>query len=365
MRSGVWRRAVVAVACAGSIAATAAVGSGLADGDSGTRAKPKRAPLNSIGYGILINSWGRWVAPREDGEPDWDVIESLLRARPAYMRVTSTGNRCPRPSPEAKRCHLAQPGNPVVAEWLYRLKEAGIKLGVGINAYYRKKKPRPVRGVIRHACALNEADTSGLYDFLFLDFPLQRSDRALQTLIDKIHRGRRCPAGGWRLIMTNDTFFHSPNAASPADRVWVHAKRFELLDGEEDRARDRGKVPEWKEKARLAAAGRIPSILAEDRSFIRQIRRRHPNSHAVLKLEVSYQTGDRFGKLSTRNQKRLLKRWSAAQRRQGFKLIYPLYVHRGRAEHHYDSRAEGTYRLIRRLICRDRPGRDNCRPGKR
>jgi hypothetical protein len=365
MRSGVARRAVVAMVCIGSVvAALAGVGQGAMGQDSTARAKPKRAPLNSFAYGILLNSWGHWVAPREDGEPDEAVLDALLDARPAYLRITSTGNRCPHPDrPEAKRCHLAQPGNTVVTQWLLRLKAAGIKLGAGINAYYRKKKPRPVRGVIRHACALNTADTYNLYDFLFLDFPLQRSDRALQTLIDKIHRGRRCPVGGWRLIMTNDTFFHSPKAAEPADRVWIHAKRFELLDGEEDRPQDRGKVPEWKEKARLAAAGKIPSILAEDRSFIREIHRRYPKSHAVLKLEVSYQTGDRFGKLSTRNQKRLLKRWSAAQRRHGFKMIYPLYVHKGRASNHYDSRAEGTYRLIKRLICRDRPGRSNCRPG--
>jgi hypothetical protein len=352
----------VAVACIGSLA-LAAVGQGLADLDSGIRAKPKRAPLNSIAYGVLINSWGHWVAPREGGEPDEGVIDRLIAARPAYLRVTSTGHRCPRPSPEAKRCQLAQPGNPVVTEWLYRLREAGIRLGVGINAYYRKKKPRPVRGVLRHACAIKSDDAFALYDFLFLDFPLQRGDRVLQRLIDRIHRGERCPAGGWRLIMTNDTFFHSRRAAEPAQRVWVHAKRFELLDGEEDRERERGTVPEWKEKARRAAAGRIPAILAEDRSFIHEIHRSYPNSHAVLKLEVSYQTGDRFGKLSTRNQKRLLKRWSRAQERHGFKVVYPLFVHQGRAAHHYDSRAEGTYRLIKRLICRDRPGSASCRPG--
>jgi hypothetical protein len=360
--SGERRRAIVATLCVALVGLLAWAVSGTAGEPVERSKKPKRAPVNSIAYGVLLNSWGRWVGPREGGEPDYEIIERLRSAHPAYLRVTTPGNRCPKRLPDAKPCMDAQPGNPIVAGWLQQLRKAGISLGAGINAYYRKNKARPARGVIRQACAIKKANANGLYDFVFLDFALRRR-HVLQRVIDRIHSGRGCSAGGWRLIMTNDTIFHSPDAADPAARVWAHAKRFSLLDPED--GRDKGKVPDWKQDARLAARRKIPSILAPDRSFIHGIRRRYPHSHVVLKLEVPHQTGDRFGRLSSRIQRRLLRRWGRAEERQGFKTIFPLYVHQGRAKDDYVSWKEGTFRLQKRLICMNRPGHGPARCGSK
>ena len=324
---------------------------------SGTEAEaaavrgPSMPSPRDFAYGVFLNKQGRWIGPRRpSNEPALGVIDDLIDARPRYLRLTTASNECPVRAVKPSDCKTGLPVKALTETPRFQeLMDSGIRLGVGINAAFDTQEhdepTRPVREVIQHACEIKARDDAGVYDFIFLDFSLKRRNNdELQRIVDAIRTGRECPpesSEGWGLVMTSDTTFRSAVATESSRRAWAHGKRFELLEGSK-----------WRERVRKAVRGRRSPLVREDRRFIDYIERRDPKSHPMLELEVAHQT-TRFSRLDRGVQRKLLELWAKAQEKHDFDMVYPLYVHgHGDGLHAYDSRAEGTYGLQRKLMCR-------------
>lgn len=295
----------------------------------------KRENVRSIAYAFLINKHGGWSGPTDGRDPRPGIVDRIIEANPSHLRVTSAANQC-----DSRECYTLEPNRPAVRRELLRLRAAGIKLGAAVNtARTVGGQRRTVEDVVDHACRIKQR-AGEYYDWLFLDF--MRSQPKRLKIANRIKRGKGCPAGGWKIV-TNSSGYRKkikmPRGAA------AHAKRFSLLVGKRNVVRKRLKK---------AARGKRSVLVAADRRFIRDVKRKYPDAWPILKLEAPNQTGGIFAQLSTDVQRSLLDKWAAASRRVGFKVIHPLFVYPAGSGHHvYDSVNEGTYDLLVRLIAAD------------
>ena len=293
------------------------------------------ANIDDIAYAFLLNRHGGWTGPEQpNGEPESWVADKVIEANPSHLRVTDAASTC-----GAGECYTLQPNSPDVRRQLERMRDAGIKLGAAINIARSDHGKRSVSEVVEHACRIKQADDHNLYSWIFLDFSSSQPKRF--QIATKIKRGTGCSAGGWDVITNSSGYKKSYKLVRGA---LGHAKRFSLLVG--------GSDAKIKQRLIEAAEGRRSAITADDERFLADAKKKYKGAQPLLKLEVPNQTGNIFAQLSGDVQRALLERWSNAQRRQGFKMIYPLFVFPGN-QPEYDSVAEGTYDLMVDLIAHD------------
>ncbi len=326
-----------------AIAALAVALGAVATSDGTVRPADAAGPVPSgYAYALVMSSNGNWIGPTASGEPDLRVFDALEAARPQFLRVsTHSGPRNPNVTP------VPIPDSPEVLRRLEALRDSGTKLGVSVNAYWVHKTQRgeskTVAEVLREACDILEA-ANGLYEWIFLDFALSRTSRELRRLVRGLRTGTQCGGLAWAHVVTNSTNWKNRDAARLAPNAGAHGARLSLMNNGPEDSSDR-----WRERAKLAAAGRYPAIGPNDRSFVRRVRSTSPMSTPLLKLEVPHQTSN-FASLTGRVQRSLIRRWAELRERLGYELIFPLFVHKRSTASGYDSRAEGTFELQRRLL---------------
>lgn len=348
------------------------------------------APLKDMGDAFLVDQDGGWFCPRGDVEavaicPE-DVGEGHTSAQftelmiedivahpeldpPMYLRAGKARNDCSiAPGSECTT------GVPVTTEpcpsvtlppaqytvstpycALRGLKDVGIELGVVVGAAGDEdegtKPPRSVQDITYQACRIRQADTTGLYDFMFLDLAFKLGDTNLVDVVTKLQGGtywnpatgayEPCPYGGWPKLITNDTTYPQRTLATGA---WGHAKSFALLTGND-----------WEQHAIDAAAGTFPAIRDEDTNFVHDVHTQDPGSHPVLRFEVPSQT-DRFAQLDGNVQCSLFNKWAKAQKQSSngndqFSILYAFYVHAlPDKPRTYDSLFRGTFQRQRELV---------------
>ncbi len=313
-------------------------GTGRAAAPAGSR---ESAP-EGYAYALILGANGNWIGPTTGGRPDLSIFDALEAARPKFLRVsTHSGPRSTNSSP------VPLPESPAVLERLVALRDSGTKLGVSVNAFYahgaRRGESKTVADVLDEGCAMLEG-SEGLYEWVFLDFALSRTSKELRRLVSGLETGRRCGGLGWDHVVTNSTNWKNADSARLPPNASAHGGRLAVMNNGPEDSSNR-----WKERARLAAAGRYPAIGVNDRAFIEKVRTVSPASTPLLKLEVPHQTSN-FASLSGRVQRSLLRQWASARDRLGFDLIFPLFVHKRSTANAYDSRVEETFQLQRRLL---------------
>jgi hypothetical protein len=350
------------------------------------------APLKDMGDAFLIEQDGGWFCPHNpalestavcpadtgEGGTSRDFAEKFIEhvvanpqlSPPMYLRAGKARNDCSiapgaecttgvPPLPDQACLSTALPPAQFTISSPYcglqGLKDVGIELGVVVGAAGDEdggvKPPRSVQDITYHACRIRQADTTDLYDFMFLDLAFKLQDPDLISVVNKIQSGvywnpangqyEPCPDGGWPKLITNDTTYPNRTLATGA---WGHAKSFKVLEGDG-----------WRANAEAAADGLEPSIRTEDWNFIRDVHQLDPGGHPVLRFEVPSQT-DRFTQLSGEDQCSLLRRWAKQQKQstsalEHFSIIYAFYVHAlpDKPETH-DSFYRGTLLRQRELI---------------
>jgi hypothetical protein len=251
----------------------------------------------------------------------------------------TASNHCPLES-SPRRCETGVPADPAVAVELQRLAGAGVKLGAALSVWTdRQGRRRSAREVIEHACRIRVEDTTGLFEYLFLDFSPKRSSAALQRMVTRMRGGASCPAGGWEEVMTNTFDPEFGGEARPPRGTAMHAKSLAILRG-----------ADWRIRSIRAARGQASALAREDLRFIDWVRRHRPSAVPVLKIGVPELLLHRFALLSRRVQGALLRRWAGAAARLGFTLTYPLFVSAPNRTGPYDSRIFDTYELQRELL---------------
>lgn len=361
-------------------------------------------PLTDLGDAFLIEQDGGWfcphnpliestaVCPADTGEGGSSagfaekfiehVVANPQLDPPSYLRVGKARNDCSMsPGAPCSTGVPAAPGEPcpsvtlppaqyaVTSPYcgLQGLKDVGVRLGVVVGAAEDedpdggKKEARSVADITHQACRIRQADTSDLYDFMFLDLAFKLKNPELIETVDKIQSGvywnpatgqyEACPYGGWPKLITNDTTYPQRTLATGA---WGHAKSFNVLEGDD-----------WRANAEAAADGLAPAIRTEDMDFVNDVHTQDPGSHPVLRFEVPSQT-DRFTQLAPEDQCNLLRRWAKQQNQSPkavdqFSITYAFYVHAlpDKPETH-DSFYRGTFLRQRELVDiynPDRPGR--------
>ena len=242
---------------------------------------------------------------------------------------------------------VPMPDSEDVRERLAGLRDAGMHLGVSINAYWvhktRRDKHKKVKKVLDEACDIREG-TDGLYDWIFLDFALNRTSAELERLVKGLKAGSRCHGEGWQWVATNSTNWSNPDSARTTAAASAHAGRLAVMNNGPGDSSNK-----WRLRAKLAAKGKYPAIGPRDLAFVKHIRKVSPGSTPILKLEIPHQTSN-FATLSGGVQRSLIRQWANARKRHGFELMFPLYVHARSTAHAYDSRKEGTFDLQRRLL---------------
>lgn len=299
-------------------------------------AQAKVAPIRSIAYSFLINRYGGWTGPENLlGAPQSWVADAIIDANPSHLRITDAANTC-----DPSECFTLQPNDPAIAREMRQMRDAGIKLGAAINiAFTDDGKRRSVSDVVNHACRIKQADDEDFYDWIFLDFATSQPNRL--EIANKIRSGKGCPAGGWQIV-TNSSGYKKSNKM-PRGAI-AHAKRFSLLVGGSDAT--------IKQRLVDAARGRRPVLTDSDHRFLEDVAKKYPEAYPVLKLEVPNQAGQIFAELPTDVQVSLLEKWARAQKRYGFKMIYPLFVFPGNHPG-YNSITELTYELMVGLMALD------------
>ena len=300
-------------------------------------AQAKTEPIRSIAYSFLINRYGGWTGPEGLlGNPQTWVVDAIIAADPSHLRITDAANTC-----GSGECFTLQPNEPEIAREMRQLRDAGIKLGAAVNiAFTDGGGRRSVSDVVNHACRIKQADDENFYSWIFLDFATSQPNRL--EIANKVRAGKSCPAGGWRII-TNSSGYKKSNEM-PRGAI-AHAKRFSLLVGGSDAT--------IKQRLIDAAAGRRPVLTDSDHRFLDDVSKKYPEAYPVLKLEVPNQAGEIFAELPLDVQLSLLEKWARGQKRNGYKMIYPLFVFPGN-QAEYDSIAEGTYALMLSLMALDR-----------
>lgn len=349
-------------------------------------------PLKDMADVFLVEQDGGWFCPRDrpleavavcpettdEGRTSQAFAERLIEdvvahpelAPPMFVRAGKARNDCSyAPGAGCTTGVPAQPSEPCLDPQLppeefivgspycalQGLKDVGIRLGVVVGAAGDEingvKEPRSVKELTYHACRINQADTTDLYDFMFLDLAFKLKNVDLKDVVAKIQGGtywnkaagayEPCPYGSWPRLITNDTTYPHRTLETGA---WGHAKSFAVLEGDD-----------WRAKAEAAADGTQPAIRQEDLDFIRDVHQLDPGSHPVLRFEVPSQT-DRFAQLDARDQCSLLRRWAKQQKQsptatEHFSMISAFYVH-GLPDkpETYDSLYRGTFLRQRELI---------------
>jgi len=331
---------------------------------------------------FLIESTGEWFCPEPSEQPRTTVkcsgergsrsfAKALLKRNGlagTYIRVAKSRNDCNEPEDCTGIGVPSAPTDTPCVEnderqfcVLTALKKKGVRLGIVLGAAKKEvvegpNPPRDVADIAWHACQIKMRDNSGpnqsgLYSFMFLDMASrQRPTKRLKRLVGMIQRGRiidragrtkRCSAGGWPRLITNDTNRDISREAL-ATGAWGHAKRLEIVSG-----------------GHAAKADRAASLTANDEKFVRVVK--GLKARAVLRLEVTPDTSD-FSLLKSARQCALLGYWAGQQDRLNYSLIFPLYVHgAGPGEqgeppggrHPYDSLAERTFPRQLALITRN------------
>ena len=299
-------------------------------------AQARTEKIRSIAYSFLINRYGGWTGPENLlGDPQHWVVDSIIAANPSHLRITDAANTC-----EPGECFTMQPKDNAVARQLRELRDAGIKLGTAINiAHTDGGRKRSVQDVVDHACKMKQADDENLYSWIFLDFSSSQPKRL--EIANKIRSGKGCPAGGWRIMTNSSGYKKSYHLARGA---LAHAKRFSLLVGGSDSA--------IKERLVEAARGQRPILTDSDHRFLEDVKKKYPEAYPVLKLEVPNQVAQIFAELPTDVQSSLIEKWARGQERNGYKMIYPLFVFPGNHPP-YNSLEELTYQLMVSLMALD------------
>lgn len=349
-------------------------------------------PLKDMADAFLVEQDGGWfcphnpnlessaVCPADTGEGTDSrsftefLIENIVAnpqlSPPMYLRVGKARNDCSiAPGAACTTGVPADPGtgcpsvNLPPAQYtvttpfcgLQGLKDVGIELGVVVGAAGDEdggvKPVRSVKDITYHACRIRQADTAGLYDFMFLDLAFKLADADLIEVVNKVQSGvywnpaagayQTCPYGAWPKLITNDTTWPQRTLATGA---WGHAKSFKVLEG-----------TDWQANAEAAADGLEPAIRTEDMDFINAVHTEDPGAHPVLRFEVPSQT-DKFARLAPEDQCNLLRRWAKQQKQSPqeidqFSIIYAFYVHAlSDKPETYDSVYRGTFLRQRELI---------------
>lgn len=347
-------------------------------------------PLKDMGDAFLVEQDGGWfcphnpalestaVCPADTGEGTDSrsfaefMVEHIVAnpqlTPPMYLRAgkarndcsIAPGAACTTGVPTAATCQSVTlpPAQYTITTpycGLQGLKDAGIKLGVVVGAAGDEdggvKPARSVKDITYHACRINQADTTNLYDFMFLDLAFKLADADLIEVVNKVQSGvywnpaagayQDCPYGAWPKLITNDTTWPQRTLATGA---WGHAKSFHLME-----------LANWEEEAQNVADGLEPPIRTEDWDFIHAVHNDDPGGHPVLRFEVPSQT-DRFARLPADVQCNLLRRWAKQQKQSGqavdeFSIIYAFYVHALTDKPEtYDSVYRGTFLRQRELV---------------
>lgn len=303
-------------------------------------AEAKAPPPSDFALALVLSKHGGWRGPMlANNTPDFQIIDRILEARPRHVRLT--------PAPYGGNAVMHPRGE--VAEQIRRLEAAGIKLGTAINAGKPMRGSplaeagyglRPASEVIAHARAIRDA-SPGLYDFILLDFAVMWEEPRMQRIVTGIR------ALGFRVIVNAGGVNRDGRAVNRLPKgTWAFQKAVSFLGG-----------PDYRRTARRVARGKQGVLSAYDRAYIRDIRRRRPASAAMLRFTVPEQVNFRFARLSKQTQRQLLTRLAKAQRRQRFRMTYPLFVpgmpesYRGGAPT-YDSRVRGTFSIQQSLLAR-------------
>jgi hypothetical protein len=290
-----------------------------------------------------------------DGRRPRAAADALLRRmkgnqRHLYLRVAKARDECD--AVQEGPCLTGVPAYKPCADspngpWctLRHLRKRGIKLGVILGAGDDDGKPRSVADLARHACRISQADTTRLYDFMFLDFTVGLATAELKAAIGMIRKGqdesgKPCPdvrgqRRRWSKIIVNATSAWNPNDATSLHLgAWAYAKRLDVLGTS---------------AIESIGDGDAAALTAEDELFLQQV---NATGHrAVLRLEVPKQTST-FAGLGRAQQCSLLTRWASLQQERRFTLIYPLYVHGIQGAAPYDSFGQRTFGLQSALIDR-------------
>lgn len=312
--------------------ATALVVTALVGGALAAPTEAKEPGPRDFAYGMVLNNRGDWRGPKlADGSPDYRIIDTLLAARPTWVRVA--------PAPYGSNRLMNPKGE--VAEQVWRLRQAGIGLGFGVNSGKPMKgSPRDKAGdgyrtgkeVVDHMQAVVEASPH-LYDVVLLDFAILWRERHLQRIVDGARRLGLKPIVNASGMNKEGTPISIPKGA------WAFQKAAQVLRG-----------PDWRKQARRVARGKRPTLWNNDRKFIRTISRRRKGATPILRFTVPEGVVFRFEKLSQRTQKGVLRRLARRQGPKGYAMTYPLYVpgfpvsYRGGADP-YDARWHGARTL--------------------
>lgn len=299
----------------------------------------KEPPPADFAYGMVLDKWGKWRGPKlPDGSPDFRIIDRLIEARPRFVRVA--------PAPYQQGALMRPEGE--VAEQLWRLRNAGIRLGFGVNAGRPMKGSplseqgyglRSAEDVVEHVRRVRDA-SPGLYDVVLLDFFVLWDRQRAQRIVNGIS------ALGLREVVNASGHARDGGRLPLPKGAWAFQAATQAIGG-----------PDWKRNTRRIARGKRRVLSDQDKRFIRTIRNRRPSSHRILRFTVPEQVVFRLEKLRRRTQRGLLKRLARRQRPEHFKMTYPLFVpgmpegYRGGAER-YDSRHEGTFGLQVSLMVR-------------
>lgn len=297
-----------------------------------TVAEARLPPPSDFSYGMVLNNQGNWRGPKlADGSPDYRIIDTLIRARPTWVRVA--------PAPYGSDRLMNPQGE--TARQVWRLRQAGIALGFGVNSGKPMKGSpldkagfgyRSAKEVVEHMRAVVEA-SPGLYDVVLLDFAVLWRERHLQRIVSGARRLGLLP------IVNASGLDKDGRPTTIPKGAWAFQKAAQVL-----------RSPNWRKQARQVSRGKRPVLWNSDRKFVRTINRRRKNATPILRFTVPEGVVFRFEKLSRRTQRGVLKRLAQRQRPVGYNMTYPLYVpgmpesYRGGANP-YDSRWHGERTL--------------------
>jgi hypothetical protein len=180
------------------------------------------------------------------------------------------------------------------------------------------------------------------FSWVFIDHAHNRGEETLQALVEGLIEQ------GWR-VATNDNPAPTERHRFPLARgQWAHFAHAGIFNGTPNR-----------EIRRTLRRHPRRIVNRNDRRFIRRVHRLDPGSLAVLKLEIHRDT-DQLRRMPQDLQRKIIRALARYQRRFGYRFVFPIRVaadvrdrlgclHPGQCMG-YDARAEGTYRLQRRLM---------------